>query len=74
MKSRYTITHHDHGIIISAPISIDDYCAVVTALAELYDYDLCDGLLAARYHASVCLTTKEKSELWRKELGLNEKE
>lgn len=68
--SCFTIYHGPYGILISAPIGIDDLCKLMKAFADLYDYDICDSLIAGATQSALCITTREKSELWRKHLRL----
>lgn len=72
MIHSYTITHRPHGILFSSPMPIIDYCEISKALADAYELDVFDAEIAQHYHASACLTTREKSALWRKELGLKD--
>jgi hypothetical protein len=72
MINSYTIRHHNYGILFSSPIPFIDYCVISKCLADVYGLNLFDVEIAQHYHASACLTTKEKSALWRKELGLKD--
>ncbi len=69
-KDKYTITHYEHGIIISAPAPLLMVGKLILACNEIYEYDLCDNLIAYHYQGCACMTTTEKSNLWRKELGI----
>lgn len=71
MKNSYTIRHHEHGTLILDAMPLFDV-EILNFLAELYEYNLFDKLIAEKYNANFCLTTKEKSKLWREELDINE--
>jgi hypothetical protein len=69
-EDKYTITHYLYGIIISAPAPLLMVGKLILTCNEIYGYDLCDNLIAHHYKGCMCVTTREKSKLWRKELGI----
>lgn len=71
MIDSYTVERHKHGIVVKGPFPVGDMGALAAVWAE-YGYDLIDTFLAKHFDATLVVTTEEKSELWRKQLGLLE--
>lgn len=70
MIGEILITRFKYGILISRNVIITDYCKIMKAYAD--EFDIVDLMIAAHTKSSGCLTTKEKSILWRKELGIRD--
>ena len=64
----YTIRHTNYGILIFGAVPLQDAISICRVFGSTYDYDLCDAVISQHYEAVMCITTKEKSALWRKEI------
>ena len=67
----FSIHHYANGVLISSPAPLTIACKIVQLYAEEFGYDICDSWIAHKLGASLCITTKELSEVWRKELGID---
>lgn len=68
----FSIYHGEYGVLFSPGVELAVMCALMKAFADTYDYDLCDNLIAYETKSALCLTTKEKSKLWRQQLKLKQ--
>ena len=68
----FTIYHGDYGILISAPAPLEDCCKIMQLYMTMFDYDICDALIASHTKSAMALTTREKGALWRKELKIDQ--
>lgn len=66
----YTIAHFPYGIAIRGDIPQHLFAYLTGIYSQMYHYDICDSDLADTLNASVVLTTRDKSNLWRHALGL----
>jgi|HubBroStandDraft_2_1064218.scaffolds.fasta_scaffold00031_57 hypothetical protein len=69
IKNRITITEYEYGVIINYPICLTWLCELVKMIDDRSDYDIVDGLIS-EYYNGMCITSKENSMKWRKELGI----
>lgn len=66
----FTIYHGEYGVLISAGVELAVAASLMKVFADTYHYDLCDSMIAYETKSALCLTTREKSELWRKHLNI----
>lgn len=67
----FNIYHGEFGVLISAPAPLEDCARIMQLYADLFDYDICDALIASHTKSAMALTTREKGALWRKELKID---
>jgi hypothetical protein len=68
----YRVERHKHGIVVIGPVPVDDMCHLLKGWAADDRYDLVDAAVAQHFGASMAVTTKEGSKIWRRELGIAE--
>ena len=66
----YTVAHFPYGVAIRGELPQHLFSYLTGIYSQLYHYDLCDQTIADHLNASVVLTTRDKSNLWRHALGL----
>ena len=66
----FTIYHGEYGVLISAGVELAVAASLMKVFADTYHYDICDSMIAYETKSALCLTTREKSEKWRKHLNL----
>lgn len=69
MTDSYTVTRHEHGIVVTGIVPLQDICALMGAWQEA-GYTLCDALIANHLGVNSVYTTEAGSREWRRELGL----
>ncbi len=65
LSSEYTIHHFPFGIVICGYMPLVDFFDLQKLFQMRYGFDQMDERIANHYNATLCLTTKHKSEKWR---------
>ncbi len=73
MNDYYEIHSTPYGVYVMNPIPVSELVAM-TDVWKKRGFTICDQLIAHRLGASVAVTDKERGALWRKALGIENKE
>lgn len=71
MFPKCSIDIYENGIIVIGWIDMR-YLKPILKIAKDLKFDLCDGKIAHHFKASMCITNQANSEIWRKELKIEE--
>lgn len=67
----YRVEEHEHGMVIVGPIPVSELLPLMRTWKRERRLTWCDAIVAQHLGASMVCTTKEGSDAWRKELGLD---
>lgn len=67
----FSVYHGQYGVLISAGVELGVCANLMKVFADTYDYDICDSVIAYETKSAICITTREKSKLWRQQLNLS---